>query len=103
MFSLSTRDRIIYAFNLGPLVNTTQDISLYIDKDYYISLRFNTYSFIQQSSLSLVVLVNGLYKLVSRKVQPIDLSKSIGLAPSRLDNQKEVLEEREGISIPRVE
>jgi hypothetical protein len=32
----------------------------------------------------------------------MDLSESIGLAPSRLDNWKEVLEEREGISIPRV-
>jgi hypothetical protein len=46
MSSLSTRDRIVYAFNLGPLVSTTWDIFLYIDKDYRISLRFNTYSFI---------------------------------------------------------
>jgi hypothetical protein len=45
MSSLSTRDRIVYTFNLGPLVSTTRDISLYIDKDYRISLRFNTYSF----------------------------------------------------------
>ena len=45
MSSLSTRDRIIYTFNPGPLVGITYDISLYIDKDYYISLRFNTYSF----------------------------------------------------------
>jgi hypothetical protein len=44
--SLSTREGIIYTFNLGPLISTTRDISLYIDKDYYISLRFNTYSFI---------------------------------------------------------
>ena len=92
----------MYTFNPGPLVSITWDISLYIDRDYYISLRFNTYSFIQQNSLPLVVLVNRLYKPVSRKVQPIDLSESIGLAPSGLDNWKEVLEEREGISIPRV-
>jgi hypothetical protein len=32
----------------------------------------------------------------------MDLSESIGLAPSRLDNWKEVLEEREGISMPKV-
>jgi hypothetical protein len=43
--SLSTRDRIVYAFNPGPLVGTTRDISLYIDRDYRISLRFNAYSF----------------------------------------------------------
>jgi hypothetical protein len=46
MSSLSTRDRIVYTFNLGPLVSITRDISLYINKDYRISLRFNTYSFI---------------------------------------------------------
>ena len=46
MSSLSTRDRIVYAFNLGPLVGITRDISLYIEGDYRISLRFNTYSFI---------------------------------------------------------
>ena len=45
MSSLSTREGIVYTFNPGPLVSTTQDISLYIDKDYRISLRFNTYSF----------------------------------------------------------
>jgi hypothetical protein len=43
--SLSTRDRIIYTFNPGPLVGATWDISLRIDRDYYISLRFNAYSF----------------------------------------------------------
>jgi len=48
------------------------------------------------------VLVNGLYKLVSRKVWPVDSSESTGLAPSGLDNWKEVLEEREGIGVPRV-
>jgi hypothetical protein len=47
MSSLSTRDGIIYTFNPGPLVGTTWDISLYIDGDYRISLRFNTYSFTQ--------------------------------------------------------
>jgi hypothetical protein len=46
MSSLSTRDRIVHAFNPGPLVSTTRDISLRIDKDYRISLRFNAYSFI---------------------------------------------------------
>jgi hypothetical protein len=45
MSSLSIRDRIIYAFNLGPLVGATRDISLYTDKDYRISLKFDTYSF----------------------------------------------------------
>jgi hypothetical protein len=35
----------MYAFDLGPLVGTTRDISLYIDRDYRISLRFNAYSF----------------------------------------------------------
>jgi hypothetical protein len=43
--SLSTRDRIVYAFDLGPLVGTTRDISLHTNKDYRISLRFDTYSF----------------------------------------------------------
>jgi hypothetical protein len=46
MSSLSTRDRIIHTFNPGPLVGTTWDISLYIEGDYHISLRFDTYSFI---------------------------------------------------------
>jgi hypothetical protein len=46
MSSLSTRDRIVYTFNPGPLVSATRDISLYIDRDYRISLRFDTYSFI---------------------------------------------------------
>jgi hypothetical protein len=45
MSSLSTRDRIVYAFNPGPLVGTTRDISLRTDRDYRISLRFDTYSF----------------------------------------------------------
>jgi hypothetical protein len=45
MSSLSTRDRIVYTFNPGPLVSTTRDISLYINKDYRISLRFDAYSF----------------------------------------------------------
>jgi len=44
--SLSTRDRIIYTFNPGPLVSTTRNISLRINRDYYISLRFNAYSFV---------------------------------------------------------
>jgi len=45
MSSLSTRDRIIYTFDPGPLVGTARNISLYIDRDYRISLRFNAYSF----------------------------------------------------------
>jgi hypothetical protein len=45
MSSLSTRDGIVYAFNPGPLVGITRDISLRTDRDYRISLRFDAYSF----------------------------------------------------------
>ena len=86
MSSLSTRDGIVHAFDPGPLVGATRDVSLRTDGDYRISLRFDAYSFAQQRSLPLAVLVNGLYKPVSRKVRLIDSSESIGLAPSRLDN-----------------
>jgi hypothetical protein len=36
----------VYTFNPGPLVGTTRDVSLYTDRDYRISLRFNAYSFV---------------------------------------------------------
>jgi hypothetical protein len=100
--SLSTRDGIVHAFDPGPLVGATRDVSLRTDGDYRISLRFDAYSFTQQRSLPPAVSVNGLYKPVSRKVRPMDSSESTGLAPGGLDNWKEVLEEREGVGVPGV-